>query len=166
VSNYVGATGHWVNQVGDEQNTGVLYGNSRVKTSEIIDGLGTTILVGERDMKYCRGGAWVGIRNPQGTATRGLLVALAHSRAKINEVALDWDDDPLGCGQGFSSLHSKGVQVAMCDGAVRFLDETIGHNHITSAKTLANRISTVQDPRNSVYQRLMSRSDTLQVTIP
>jgi prepilin-type N-terminal cleavage/methylation domain-containing protein/prepilin-type processing-associated H-X9-DG protein len=167
-SNYVGAAGHWQYITGTSKNTGIFYGNSNVKPGEIIDGLSTTIAIGERDTKNCRGAAWMAIRNPNGTDTRGLDVATAHARAKINEAAVPWDDNPLGCGQSFSSLHPGGAQVAFCDGSVRFLSETIEHNHRTVAATQTDSVrqATVRDSRNGVYQRLMSRNDTLQVSVP
>ncbi|NBV44220.1 MAG: DUF1559 domain-containing protein [Planctomycetia bacterium] len=160
-SNYVGVAGHYVVTDADRANSGLFYGNSRVRMAQIIDGTSKTAMLGERDTRNCRGGAWAGIRNPQGTAARGIWTAVGHSRAKLNESALPWDNDPLGCGQGFSSLHPGGASFAAADGSVRFITDDIDHRHITGI-TSQNHT----DPRNGVYQRLLSRDDGLTVDIP
>ena len=159
VSNYVGSTGHVVTALGITQNSGIFYGNSKVKIAEILDGTTSTILIGERDTKNCRSGAWAGIRNPQGGLTRGVFVAVAHNRARINEPTLSWDFDPTGCGQGFGSLHPGGATFATCDGAVHFITNDIDHYHVNG---WLNRY----DPRNGTYQRLTTRDDSLPVSIP
>jgi prepilin-type N-terminal cleavage/methylation domain-containing protein len=160
-SNYIGVAGHYVVTDADRANSGMLYGNSRIRIAQISDGTSKTLMFGERDTRNCRGGAWAGIRNPQGTGSRGIWTAVGHARAKLNESALPWDNDPLGCGQGFSSLHQGGAQFASADGAVRFITDDIDHRHITGI-TGQNHT----DPRNGIYQRLLSRDDGLVVDLP
>ncbi|MFM8282924.1 MAG: DUF1559 domain-containing protein [Planctomycetaceae bacterium] len=161
VSNYIGVAGHYVVTDADRANSGLLYGNSRVRLAQISDGTSKTLLFGERDTRNCRSGAWAGIRNPQGTGSRGIWTAVGHARAKLNESALPWDNDPLGCGQGFSSLHPGGALFASAAGSVHFLTDDIEHRHITGI-TAQNHT----DARNGVYQRLLSRDDGLSVDIP
>lgn len=157
VSNYMGVAGHYVNRLNVLANSGIFYGNSAVNFNDILDGASNTFLVGERDTNYCRSGSWIGVRNTNGGATRGIFVVSGHSRSKLNESVLPWDNDPEGCGQGFSSLHPGGAMFARCDGSVTFLAETVEHRHVNGNHNGVN---------NGVYQRLLSRDDGLPVEQP
>jgi prepilin-type N-terminal cleavage/methylation domain-containing protein len=157
VSNYMGNAGHNTARLNVEENTGIFFGNSRISFKDIRDGTSNTFAVGERDTLNCRSGTWVGVRNTSGGGTRGVFVVSGHSRARINESVLPWDDDPEGCGQGFGSLHPGGAQFGLCDGSVTFISNTIQHNHING---WGNHV----DSRNGVYQRLMARADGLPVS--
>ncbi|MFO0902248.1 MAG: DUF1559 domain-containing protein [Pirellulales bacterium] len=159
VSNYMGVAGHNVDRINILPNTGIFFGNSTIGFSDILDGTSNTFLVGERDTRYCRSGSWIGVRNTNGGATRGIFVVSGHSRAKLNESAYAWDFDPEGCGQGFSSLHPGGALFARCDGSVTFVAETIQHFHVHGNGAEVN-------PNNGAYQRLLSRADGLQVNLP
>jgi prepilin-type N-terminal cleavage/methylation domain-containing protein/prepilin-type processing-associated H-X9-DG protein len=160
VSNYVGSTGHGPGRVRAEVNSGIFFGNSSIGFQDIIDGTSNTFAVGERDSKFCRSSAWVGVRRGQGGGSRGVFVILAHARVKLNESVLPWDDDPEGCGQGWSSLHPGGAQFAFCDGSVSFISETIEFRHALGGWDNNG------DPNNGAYQRLISRADGLPVVIP
>ncbi len=159
ISNYMGVAGHNIGRLNVQENTGIFFGNSHVAFKDITDGTSNTFIVGERDTLLCRSGSWVGVRNANGGATRGIFVVSGHSRAKLNESVLPWDNDPEGCGQGFSSLHPGGALFAMCDGSVSFISETIDHRHI-------NGWGKHTDPQNGVYQRLAARNDGLTVAVP
>ncbi len=159
VSNYIGVAGHNVDRVNNLPNTGVFFGDSSISFRDILDGTSNTLLVGERDTRYCRSGSWIGVRNTNGGATRGIFVVSGHSRAKLNESVLAWDFDPEGCGQGFSSLHPGGALFARCDGSVTFISETIQHFHVHGNGAEVN-------PNNGVYQRLISRADGLAFDQP
>ncbi len=157
VSNYMGNTGFGTGRQNAEENTGIFYGNSGIRFGDITDGTSNTFLAGERDTKNCRSGTWVGIRNSNGLGSRGVFVVVGHARAKLNEPVLPWDNDPDGCGQGFSSLHTGGAQFVLCDGSVRFVSSTIEHFHTHGGWTDAGNV------RNGTYQRLHSRNDGLVV---
>lgn len=163
LSNYMGVAGHR-DVVAATINTGIFFGNSGVRIPDILDGTSNTFMVGERDTLHCRGGAWIGIRNPQGSSTRGVETVIGHSHPKLNQStqAVAWNVDQIGCGEGFSSLHPGGAQFALADGSVRFVAETI--NHFWFPNTMVDgTVAHSQDPSNGVYQRLMTRDDGLTV---
>ncbi|HEX5104334.1 MAG TPA: DUF1559 domain-containing protein, partial [Pirellulaceae bacterium] len=154
VSNYVGVMGH--RRVATvTENTGMFYGNSYIRFSDILDGTAHTMAVGERDTRRCRSGAWVGVRNSAtGTGSRGVHVVGGRNEPKLNQPdpPIAWDANN-GCGEGFSSFHAKGVQFVACDGSVRFLNEDINHFWV------GNGANAHTDPLNGVYQRLLTRND-------
>jgi len=161
VSNYIGVEGH--RDVADTTlNTGMFYGNSYVRMSDVIDGTSNTFLIGERDTINCRSGSWVGVRNANAHGSRGVMLVVGHSRSKLNqpEPPVNWDD-LRGCGEGFSSMHPNGAQFASVDGAVRFVTSSINHNWY--ATTAQGTVADSKDQRNGVYQRLMTRNDKLTV---
>jgi prepilin-type N-terminal cleavage/methylation domain-containing protein/prepilin-type processing-associated H-X9-DG protein len=160
VSNYVGNSGHGPGRAGAQVNSGIFYGNSNVTFGAITDGTSNTFAVGERDTKNCRSSHWVGTRNGNGGGSKGVFTLVAHARAKLNESVKPWNDDPEGCGQGWSSMHPGGAQFVFCDGSVTFISETIHFNHTLNGWDTNGEIG------NGTYQRLISRSDGLPVSLP
>jgi prepilin-type processing-associated H-X9-DG protein len=163
VSNYIAIEGHR-DTVNGTDNTGLFWGNSSVNMADILDGTSNTLAVGERETKICRSGTWLGVSNPDGGGARGVHLVLGHSHPKLNqdESVNAWNDNRLGCGEGFTSFHPGGAQFALADGSVRFLAETI--NHFWFGTTAAGTVADSRNAQNGLYQRLMTRDDGLPVS--
>lgn len=162
LSNYIGVSGHRaIVQV--NANTGIFFGNSAISMTDITDGTSNTLIVGERETKSCRSGAWLGVRNPNGSGTRGTQVVVGHSRPKLNQdtTAIAWNTANLGCGEGFSSPHPGGALFLAADGSVRFVSDSI--NHFWYGTMVQEAIDEHRNPQNGVYQRLLSRNDDLTI---
>jgi prepilin-type processing-associated H-X9-DG protein len=168
-SNYVGNAGHRsVNQNANNngRNTGIFFADTTIGIGEITDGTSNTIMVGERETKECRSGTWIGMQDCNGNGTKGNWMVLAHAKPKINQDinVIAWNSATNdGCGEGFASRHPGGVQVALCDGSVRFLSDTI--NHFWYATSTNGTVDSPSDPSNGVFQRMMSRSDGLTFSL-
>jgi len=151
-SNYVGVIGtRWATPyqvvVNGRDPWGMLYGDSKTRMRDVIDGTTNTLFVGERDAD-CRAGVWIGVRNYQGNGNVGNRQHLGRTFFKINH------PNAGNCEQGFSSPHAGGAQFVLVDGSVRFINENINSNTTTSTWV-------TPDDRAGTYQRLGRRNDQL-----
>jgi len=115
---------------------GLFYWNSRVRFRDIIDGLSNTIMLGERGVQN-GSGIWVGIR----------------SNSLANDAVSDcaYGNEYNTTLASFSSQHQGGMNVLLCDGAVRFMNEGID----SQPDTIANNKRVI----SGVYQKLAARND-------
>ncbi len=91
----------------DGSGKGMLIYNRSLRTADVLDGLSTTIIVGEASGRGFRANAaWVNGRNIFDTSTHPNNESLRHA----NELFSD---------------HPGGVQIVFCDSTVRFLSEQI-----------------------------------------
>lgn len=103
-----------------KDNNGVLFLNSRLRYSEILDGLSTTILLGEK----------ISLENDRGwiSGTRATLrntgTLPASPRISRGQVILDTNVSPDEFG-GFGSFHGTGGNFAFADGSIRYLSNSI-----------------------------------------
>ncbi|MBW3542591.1 MAG: DUF1559 domain-containing protein [Planctomycetes bacterium] len=115
----------------EKQSNGVFWWNSSARTRDITDGLSNTFFVGERSVRSAAG-IWAGARTNQ---NENDVVSDCSHESRLNTVIAS-----------FSSLHEGGANFLMCDGAVRFVPDTI-----ESSEELA--------PPRGIYQRLAERHD-------
>ncbi|MEA1951255.1 MAG: DUF1559 domain-containing protein [Planctomycetota bacterium] len=120
---------------------GVLYTDSTVKVRDITDGTSNTLAIGERFMGET---SWVaGISNrltwPCDTAAyKNLEFAL--NACKKGSCSY------MGNSRSFSSRHPGGVQFGLCDGSVRFIDDSTDLNILKAmASRNGSEISKVED---------------------
>ncbi len=113
---------HDVEALIDVDNNGVLYLNSSVALSDITDGLGQTILIGESTPSPF---GWVsgtaGTLRNTGTAINDMVAPVGYIISPDPETI---DVDYVG---GFSSSHGPGAQFVMCNGTVRYISDSIDH---------------------------------------
>ncbi|MBI1346755.1 DUF1559 domain-containing protein [bacterium] len=119
---------------------GPFYRNSQVKFRDVIDGLSSTVLLGEHSAKLSDK-TWVGvvpgaaiiprISTPDNSTETAATLALVHSGPAIGE--MDAFGNPiihppnyptLHVGQMYSE-HTGGAHVLLGDGAVRFISENV-----------------------------------------
>jgi prepilin-type N-terminal cleavage/methylation domain-containing protein/prepilin-type processing-associated H-X9-DG protein len=185
LSNYMGVAGHrdyGTNANTGIVNTGILFGScsgpaalcttgnaAAIRMAEILDGTSNTFAVGERETFRCRAGTWLGVRNTNGSGTRGVHVVSGHAHPKLNQPVpppttnIAWDVDAVGCGEGFSSLHPGGAQFLAADGSVKFISQTINHFWANPSGNANGNVTDHLDQANGTYQRLLSRNDNLVV---
>jgi prepilin-type N-terminal cleavage/methylation domain-containing protein len=141
---------------------GPFFHNSEITFADILDGSSNQLMVGERETKNCRSGTWIGIRNAEGTGSRGTPYVLGWSGPRLNQpvggVFPSWGaggpaPNSVGCGEGFSSFHPGGALFVLGDGKVRFVSDDIHYFHVGNH----------QGPNLGTYQRLMRRDDGQEI---
>ena len=100
----------------DQDNNGVMFLNSKIRYADISDGASSTFLLGEHVGDFQNLG-WL-------SGTRGTLRNTCSLNAMTFEEAMAYKPEPLETG-GFGSVHNGGAQFVLCDGAVRFISESI-----------------------------------------
>lgn len=124
MTNYVGIH-HSEESPIDVTNNGVLFLNSKLKMSEIKDGLTHTILISEKRGSGDQLGWVSGTRDSLRNTS---VINFARLRL-TREQRMEKDKAPLAVGSlevgGLGSYHTGGVNAVFVDGAVRFLSESV-----------------------------------------
>lgn len=172
-SNYMSSRGMRNNNQTNVTNDthGMFMGIRAVKLRDVLDGTSNTFLIGERDTIICRGGTWVGVRNPRGNGSRGFYYNTANCRVILNspDPPFRWNSR-VGCSEGFSSMHPGGAMFALADASVRFISDTIEIRPCSlngrNCWAIFNPGDLRYEPNYGVYHRLARRNDGFSFSMP
>lgn len=112
-SNYSGVFGSTEVEDNPSNGNGTFYANSKIRLSEIKDGLSHTMIVGER-------------RNDLGAVSWvGAVDKINEPYLRIVGVADHSPNGPRGNFEDFRSYHPSGINATMADGSVQFISHSI-----------------------------------------
>lgn len=122
LSNYAGVTGG-ADVVINDDNTGVFFLNSSVRSTDIFDGSSNQVAMAERRRSDLPSGADLGWMS-------GTSATLRNGAITLNSEIFSAASGPAQYETtgGFGSQHYGGAQVALADGSVRFISENIDMN--------------------------------------
>lgn len=117
-ANYAGVYGTGVIESSPFSGDGMFYRNSRIRFSDVRDGLSNTLMVGERAAR--QSASW------EGSATWVGAVPGAHrGAARVVGSAGRVPNDVLGDFADFGSWHPFGANFVMADGSVKMISDEI-----------------------------------------
>lgn len=175
-SNYVGIAGSFLNSQrfnnSEQMKNGVLYENSAIRIKDIPDGGSKTLMLGEvafvgdgairksqSDNYWFYDGTLYGRVEPQDGLAGCPICMLRTAQFSMNPSEFAPNQNRQ---HGISSKHPGGAVFALCDGSVRFLEESVQHNDaITWTVVQAKGTNVI-----SVYQALFGRNDAQVVGLP
>lgn len=134
---------------------GLFWWNSGPSFRDIADGLSNTIAISERAYDLgggiqCAAGVIFGTRGTAPANTNRFHSVVFSGKGMINSLDTSNSTTNNSCLMGISSKHEGGVQIALADGSVRFLNENIDQ------KPDIDRAALVVD---SLFEYLIGRND-------
>jgi prepilin-type N-terminal cleavage/methylation domain-containing protein/prepilin-type processing-associated H-X9-DG protein len=147
----------------------VAFNNSFVRLQDIKDGSSNTLMHAERRFELDP----VGKRYSSGIVWGRSNVTDAGSKFRVNwpinfpspvTSTTNAASGDAGCVRhGVSSPHTGGAHVLMCDGTVRFLNQSIGHNSAAGSTTTCLGMVTSMAGPGFVFQNLFFATDRIPV---
>jgi len=164
-SSYVGNAGHrepWAEPLANWEGAanGPLYRNSWLRAGRVVDGLSKTVFLGEHAARLSQK-AWAGTLpgawshpTPAFVAMAGTLpdaaatLLLVHSGPASTEAdVIHSPNDPVAHVCQMFSDHRGGCNVALGDGAVRFVSEAVNHDVWAALCSIDGREASSDEPR-------------------
>lgn len=120
---------------GQCKSNGVFYHNSRVRLSDIDDGLGNTFMIGERRSTIPGSpqhfhSTWSGVI-PHGEDAFARVIGVTDHQPNSDDSSEPHLDD-------FSSHHDRGAMFLLADGHVRFISDKINRHAYQHCSTISN----------------------------
>ena len=142
-------------------NTGIFWRGSKLKISQIPDGLSNTIMIGERST--ASGQAALIFFNYASKEAQTIEQALGTANARLNTPPDSSGNATEEGRSGYSSDHAGGViQFLFCDGSVQQIQDSIEHN---AAAQWRLRAAFYPDMEKA-FEKLCSRKDGVLVANP
>jgi prepilin-type N-terminal cleavage/methylation domain-containing protein/prepilin-type processing-associated H-X9-DG protein len=149
-SNYVGScgslrppqnaddTGGLFNGVYDAKAASPGTGPNGTQLKAITDGASKTIAAGERGF-FNLAAVWAGVGNNAYYNNSNIARTLARPQGFFMNYNSDAVGGPENQGKGYGSSHPGGCQFVFCDGAVRFIPDTITQNNLNALSNRSNK---------------------------
>ena len=151
---FVGADSGKANQYGNTErpsNSGIFWRDSKLKISQIPDGLSKTIMIGERST--ASGQAALIYLTQTSSEAQTIERTLGTANARLNTPPDSSGNATEEGRSGYSSDHGGVIQFLYCDGSVHQIQDSIEHDSTAQWRSKAAFLN------EKVFEKLCSRQD-------